>query len=404
MADLIGFTLITLVSLLTFFLALRRKIFSKILFVALVARITVLILGHYFITLPDSTADAETFERVAWSLSQEGFFSLMSNYQGPSARFISWFIAIPYSLFGRSILMAKSISLLFGMGSVFLGCLLAEKLWDKRTSVKIGWTIALFPSLILYSALVMREAYMVFFILIALHGVVNWTKKNNINSIILALAGFAGGVFFHGAILVGAICFAGIVGFSILKKIIKQLINLRFHLQSFLIMIIVILISGYYFTSKLNVPYLGNFESATNIDNLLKKTQNATRGDAAWPEWTKINNPMELIYKSPIRSIYVVFAPFPWDVKKTKHLIGMFDAFIYFYLTILILQNLKIIWYNPALRIILLILLTYLFVFGIGVGNFGTGIRHRAKFAILFILLAGPLLKRFIILKKVIRN
>ena len=145
MADLIGFTLITLVSLLTFFLALRRKIFSKILFVALVARITVLILGHYFITLPDSTADAETFERVAWSLSQEGFFSLMSNYQGPSARFISWFIAIPYSLFGRSILMAKSISLLFGMGSVFLGCLLAEKLWDKRTSVKIGWTIALFP-------------------------------------------------------------------------------------------------------------------------------------------------------------------------------------------------------------------------------------------------------------------
>ena len=78
---------------------------------------------------------------------------------------------------------------------------------------------------------------------------------------------------------------------------------------------------GYYFTSKLNVPYLGNFESATNIDNLLKKTQNATRGDAAWPEWTKINNPMELIYKSPIRSIYVVFAPFPWDVKKTKHLI-----------------------------------------------------------------------------------
>ena len=55
MADLIGFTLITLVSLLTFFLALRRKIFSKILFVALVARITVLILGHYFITLPDST-------------------------------------------------------------------------------------------------------------------------------------------------------------------------------------------------------------------------------------------------------------------------------------------------------------------------------------------------------------
>ena len=34
-------------------------------------------------------------------------------------------------------------------------------------------------------------------------------------------------------------------------------------------------------------------------------------------------------------------------------------------------------------------------VFGIGVGNFGSGIRHRSKFVVLFILLAAPLLKKF---------
>ena len=72
-----------------------------------------MLLGHYFITLPDSTADAETFEIVAWRIGQDGFLSVISNYQGPSARFISWLLAIPYSLFGRSILMAQSISLFF---------------------------------------------------------------------------------------------------------------------------------------------------------------------------------------------------------------------------------------------------------------------------------------------------
>ena len=45
-------------------------------------------------------------------------------------------------------------------------------------------------------------------------------------------------------------------------------------------------------------------------------------------------------------------------------------------------------------------LLCYIFVFGIGVGNFGTGIRHRSKFAVIFILLAAPLLKSFVFSKK----
>ena len=51
-------------------------------------------------------------------------------------------------------------------------------------------------------------------------------------------------------------------------------------------------------------------------NNLLYRTQNATRGDAAWPEWTKISYSIELIYKSPIRAAYVVFAPFPGCKKK----------------------------------------------------------------------------------------
>ena len=51
----------------------------------------------------------------------------------------------------------------------------------------------------------------------------------------------------------------------------------------------------------------------------------------------------------------------------------------------------------PTLKIILILLLAYLVVYGIGVGNFGTGIRHRSKFAIIFIILAAPLLPKIIL-------
>ena len=100
--------------------------------------------------------------------------------------------------------MAKSISLFFGVGTVFLGWKIANILWDSKTANKVGWIIALFPSLILYSALVMREAYISFFLLLAVYGVVDWANTQSLKSIIIAMLGFVGASFFHGASAIGA--------------------------------------------------------------------------------------------------------------------------------------------------------------------------------------------------------
>jgi hypothetical protein len=125
----------------------------------------------------------------------------------------------------------------------------------------------------------------------------------------------------------------------------------------------------------------------------------STRGNASWPKFTVINSPSEFLYKGPLRSLYVIFSPFPWEIKQKRHLFGLLDSTIYLYLSFLILRNIKMIWADPALRIILILLLSYIYIFGIGVGNFGTGIRHRSKFAVMFILLAAPLLKKFTLFK-----
>ena len=399
MLELLGFISISIVSLITLLMALRWPETSTILLVGLSIRIFVILIGHFIITLPDSTADAAGFEAMAWELSQKGFFNVLGNFTGPNPKFISWLIAVPYSLFGRSILMAQSLSLLFGMGSIFLGWLLAKNIWDNYIAKKVGWTIALFPSLVLYSALILREAYIIFFITVALYGVVSWLKTENIKSFIIAMIGFIGAIYFHGAMLVGAIIFLLILGKTSFKYFLKSFFKLRIKLNILVIFILFITISLLYLSNKIYVPYLGNFKNSIDIVNLQEKTKNATRGTASWPEWTKINSPIELVYKAPVRSLYLVFAPFPWDVSHSRHLIGMFDAFLYMYLSFLILKNIKVIWKDPVLKIILIILLSYLFVFGIGVGNFGTGIRHRSKFVVMFILLAGPLLRKIKIFK-----
>lgn len=400
MADLVGFIGILIVCLLTLIIILRWPNTSKFLVTALVIRVLVLLLGHYVFILPDSTDDAWTFEQLSWTWAQNGFFNVFNHFTGPSPDFISWLIAIPYSLFGRSLLLAQSISLFFGIGSVFLCWLIAKKLWNNQTANKVGWATALFPSLVLYSVLFLREVYIVFFISLALFGVVSWVKNNNLKFFILAILGFTGATFFHGAMIIGAIVFIFFVGIRSFKRMFKLLLNGKVSVTLLIFTFLFIASFATYLTNKITVPYLGNFKEMTNTKNLSAITQLNTRGDASLPKWTIINSTNELFYKAPIRAIYFVFGPFPWDVKKTKHLVGLFDSFLYMYIVFLILSNIKFILKDPALRLILIILLSYIIVFAIGVGNFGTSIRHRSKFVIFFILLAAQFLHRFKLSKK----
>lgn len=398
MADLIGFTSLSVVSLLTFILASRNSGIFNILIVALIIRIATLLFGHYIAPLPDSTSDAVGFEIRAWSLAQDGFLSLISKFEFNTFIFFSWLHAIPYSLLGRSVLLAQSISLFFGIGTIFLGWKIANILWDRRTANKVGWTMALFPSLILYSVLFMREVYICFFLTLALYGIILWVKTDSFKSILFALTGFAGATLFHGAMFVGAIVFVIALTTIYLKRFFKLIKNYKVNFKNLLLVSMFVIVSSLYFSDRISIQYLGQF-SKINSGTLLTKINYAHRGDASWPEFTKASSENELLYKAPLRFVYFVMSPFPWDVKKTKHLFGMIDAFLYTILSLLILINIKVIWRDPALRFIFILLLAYIVVFSFGVGNFGTGIRHRSKFTFLFIILAAPLIKTFVFSK-----
>ena len=403
-SDLIGLNSILLVSLLFIIIGSLKPSISKIIYVALFIRVLLILLNHYVIDLPDSSKDARSYESDAWEWAQNGFSNLSNYYTGPDAEFISWMIAIPYSLFGRSILMAESISLLFGMGSIYLGWLLAKNLWDNRTAIKVAWILALFPSLVLYSVLTMREVFVYFFLLVAMFGVVQWARVGGYKSVILAMFGFTGATFFHGAMFIGFIVFLLIAMKRNFLTSLKLIIVGRLNPKTFIVILISMIILTLYFSNKIRISKIGTFKDSLQILNLNRATDTRLAGEAAYPKWTIINSPAEILYKSPVRALYFLFAPFPWDIKKSTHLIGLIDGLCYMTLVFLILLNLKVIWKDPALRIILLILSCYFFIFGIGVSNFGTGIRHRSKFFIELVILAAPFIPRFIFLKKKLRK
>ena len=164
MYNLVGYISIFLLIFIIHVMALRWPAVSKILYIALAVRILFLFINNHLFYLPDGDMDAKSFERFAWENAQDGFLNNFNNYSGPGTYFFSFMLAIPYSLFGRSILLVQSLSIFFGIASVFLGWLLAKKIWDNNTAIKVGWSIALFPTLVSYSVLTMREVYICFFL------------------------------------------------------------------------------------------------------------------------------------------------------------------------------------------------------------------------------------------------
>lgn len=400
-ADLVGSLSLILIALMTFLFSRYYKSLTTILYVALSVRLVSIYLGNFLITLPDSWGDATLYERYAWELSQKGFESIFDHYPyDNTSYFIGWILAFFYSLIDRSIIMGQSISLFFGMCSVVLGIFIASKIWSEKISIKVGWIIALYPTLVLYSSLILREAYIWFFLLVAIYGIVSWINDKKIKSIIVTLIGFAGATLYHGGMIIGALVFLTIIVFISLKESIIKLSNLKISISAILILAFSLISINQVALISKSIPKIKSINTLLDPEVVIRQISQRNINRAAFPEWTIPKSELELLYKSPLRIIYFMFSPFPWDVKKTSHLFGLFDGLFHVVLLIFLIKNFRKIWDNKAFRIILFILLAYYALFGISTGNFGTGLRHRTKFIIILILMVAPWIPNLVFRKK----
>ena len=404
-ADLLGILSLIFVTLIIFYFSRYYKSLATILYVALCVRLVTIFFGNFLVILPDSWGDATLFELKAWEFSQDGFFAVLSYFpEDKSSFYISWILALFYSLTDRSIIMGQSFSLLFGMGSVLLGSRLAHKIWSEKVSIKVGWILTLYPTLVLYSCLILREAYVWFFLLVAIYGIVCWSKGEGFKGIIITFIGFSGATFFHGGMFIGIFVFFAILIITNFIKILKRISYLKIPINSLAVIGFSIITIIYLVLISDSIPKIGSLKNMINFERLLIEISNRNKNIAGFPNWTIPKTEFELIYKAPIRVIYFIFSPFLWDIKKIVHTLGLFDGMFHIMLFILFIKNFKSIWSDQTLRIILIILASYLIFYGLATGNFGTGIRHRTKFIIVSILMVAPWIPQLVFFDKKQRN
>ena len=387
----------------------------KFLLVGFLLRAVLVILDQYFISLPGGNLDAKSYESHAFYISENYGLSILFNmFTNEDVALVPRIISVFYSLTSRSEMMAQGISVALGNSSIYLVYRLTLIIWDKNAAIKASWIMALHPSMILFSALVLREAYVTFFLLLTLIlSVIFIQKLFNLNTnsmkinyifdkenLIYFIFIFFGFYFLknlHGAIFIGYFVFLIFIFYYFLKYEFSDLKKGKLKIKLILIISLIFVPFMLWYLEILMIPYIPGPERVLNLQDILLRRfrigsislLNGPLG-SNYPLWTIPSDNVDFIPKIFLRIIYFLYSPFPWDIKRYDHLMGLADSILMIYISICFWRNRKLIWKNPLTRFLFILLLTYFVLYGLGTSNFGTSIRHKTKFIFILVCLAAP--------------
>ena len=397
MENLIGWLFLLMIFFFTLVWTKKFPDTKNFLLIAFLLRSLFFISDQYgLVNLPDSGQDTKKFDLLAIEFSSNYGLMVVFDFLEQDSYLISRFISIFYTIFLPSEFISRSLSVALGTVSVYLVYQLCLLLWDHRSATRAAWVMAIFPSLILYSSLALREVYIVFFLLLGLISILKFVRKKTITLFFKIMTYFFILMLFHGPMVLGGYVFLFYLFLSLVKKQLIKANSLKINISSFFFIIISAISLILFLTNQFSIPYIGGLNALFNLDTAIPKVNNYITGTASYSSWLIINDNLEFFPKSIIKIFYFLYSPFIWDIKSIYQMMGLVDGMLYVILTIYLFRNWRTIWANPITRIFIFILIAYLIIYGISIGNFGTGIRHRSKFVVILIVLVAPKIQKFI--------
>jgi len=386
--DLFGlfFLIICCFIFITILFRVKDSVLRNILIIAFALRTGLALFNAFISKLPDSGADAVSFERVGWEYTQAWNMGL--EVSSRSAAYIySKIIGVIYLISGRVPLLAQFVNVILGVSIVYYVYKIIIELGATKRSAQIGSVItALFPTLCLYSAITMRENFISFFAIISVFYFFKWLNSGTVSKLVLAVAFLLLSSALHGAMILIGIMYA--IFFIFYKAKIKKwrLVSKQTFFGIFIVILVIIL-----FSSFLMNKLPGDLSLVFSPDYMGNRVTISARGNTAYLVGFTPNSILDIIIQTPVRMVYFLFAPFPWMISSPGQILGLIDALLCLVLVFYLIGGLKYLkkYNNPAFWAVTLTLLIMIVTFAWGTSNFGTAIRHRQKIVWLIIAVSS---------------
>ncbi|MBC7899629.1 MAG: glycosyltransferase family 39 protein [Saprospiraceae bacterium] len=313
-----------------------------------------------------------------------------------------YLVAAIYSIFGKNILAAQSFCAVVGAATAPMVYYCSVKIFQNKSVGKFAAiSIALFPSFIIWSGQLMKDGLIIFLLVLAMTMVLQLQEKFNYAALVLLMLSLGGIISLRFYIFyMVAIAVAGSFVIGISKST-----------QSILARTAVLVAVG------LGLTYMGvvrnaevQFERFGNLE-----TVELTRGDQAasaasgFGDETDVSTTGGAITALPVGFIYLMFAPFPWQVSSFRQAITLPEVLLWWAMIPVMMMG---IWYAikhqmrrafPILIFSLMLTLAY----SIFQGNVGTAYRQRTQiqvFLFIFIAVGWTIYKERLEDKKLLRT
>lgn len=374
-------------SLVAIILATRRSSVATLLIVGFILRLGVAILYTIYIT----DADPDGYGSTALQMLEQGPAGLLQDIP-LGAYFYSWLVAWVWMIFGESYFLIRGINAFLSFLTLVIFYDLSRKLFSSDIAEKLLVAAVFFPALIRFSGLfASREAISVLFLVLISYLAYRLYSTQKMRYLLGALASLVvasilhTGFFVYGIILVGAILF----------------VKFRKGRKAFMLIpafVVTIAIGVWMFTNGIGTEKLSSADGTVDASKIVALQDGSTAsGRAAYMTEASPTGITESIASLPVRLVHFMYAPFPWMVRGVLDVVGFLDAISYVALTWYILKARKRRMFNDpnkqffsAMTIALVVTISG---FAIGTSNYGTALRHRAKFVLPMVVLAGASLK-----------
>ena len=367
---LVGVALITYVSF------SRNIQFKGLVCLGIVLRLGLLLcdLYHAF-HIPNLGSDSEVFHRIAYNNVVNGGHGSLTNYTD--------FLSLAYTYLEPSKMIGQLINVVFGLGVILYGqkCL---RLFDvDRKYLYIGTLIlCLAPNLIIFSGGLLREAWCEFFITVSIYQFLKWFKFGNIiNFLFSSIMVLAASYMHSGSIGV-------IMGYMIVYILYnRKQKKFRFTFRSIFASVLVLAFSLFYLQNMDTFgEKMGGMDGENTEEVLVSQYSGTLGGGSDYLTNLPVNSMRGAILFSPIKMVYFLLSPMPWDWRGFSDLLAFcIDSIVYLLLCWGIIKNVK----NKYIKLrtgLIISIISVVFIFGIGVTNAGTAMRHRAKILPLFVI------------------
>ncbi len=300
-------------------------------------------------------------------------------------------IGLVYSIIGRNTLAIQFLNSIIGAGTAILVFNCAQHVYKNARVAKIAAIfVAFFPSLVLWSAQGLKDAPIVFFLVLAILASLHLGEKLSAKQaaiLIVALFSILSLRFYVFYMIVVAIGGAFLIG-------LQKLTPTNFARQ-----FIVIIVMGVAFT------YLGVTRYATQqfnrfgtLEAVQRSRADLSRAGSGFGQEVDVSTTEGAISTIPIGLIYLLFAPFPWQLVSLRQSITLPEMIIWWLSFPLLVLG---IWYSIKYRLRqispILIFTTMLSIaYSVFQGNVGTAYRQRAQllvFYFVFVAVGFVLLK-----------